>query len=290
MPDSVLQYWEDHESQRGPRHFGRYSWTLKTFLYLKQHGLTVNLTHALPRHGIVIAHRDFLENLSETAVQGILLVCIKADREALDKADIHIVQNAADPIGSSSESGGSAHFIHYWPQDPILPRDHERGTKVRNVAYFGRPWHLAQQLREATWVNTLEKMGLHWRIVPPEQWHDYRQVDAILAVRSYNTTGTFDVKPASKLVNAWRAGVPAILGLESAYRAERESVYDYLEVSTIEETLEALNKLQNNPDLYLQMTEQGTRRAKRFSPEMIVREWALFFREIAWPAYVRKFG
>jgi hypothetical protein len=289
LPESVQGYWEDYESQRGSRHYGRYSWTLKTYLYLKRYGITCNLTDALPRYGIVIAHRDFLEDLSTRALQGILLVCIKADREALETADIHIVQNAADPIVSSGKLDEGAYFIHYWPQDPLLHRDQERGATLRNVAYYGRSWHLASQLRETGWANTLEKLGLHWRIVLPDQWHDYRQVDAVVAVRSFNAVETFDVKPASKLVNAWRAGVPAILGRESAYRAERECELDYLEVNTLGETLEALNTLRSNADLYLQMAEHGERRAQAFTPECIAREWESFFREAAIPAYASKF-
>ena len=135
----------------------------------------------------------------------------------------------------------------------------------------------------------MENMGLHWRIVPPDQWHDYRRVDAIVAVRSFDAVETFDVKPASKLVNAWRAGVPAILVPESAYRAERESEIDYLEVSTMEETLDALKALKNSPDLYLQMVEQGKRRAQAFTPAHVAREWELFFREVAIPAHANKF-
>ena len=39
------------------------------------------------------------------------------------------------------------------------------------------------------------------------------------------------LKPPSKLFNSWLAGVPAVLGHESAYRAERRSDLDYIEVS-----------------------------------------------------------
>jgi hypothetical protein len=289
LPESVQGYWEAYESQRGPRHFGRYSWTLKTYLYLKRYGIACNLAGTLPRRGIVIAHRDFLEDLSELALEGILLVCIKADRKALETAELHVVQNPTDPVVSTSESRDSACFIHYWPQDPLLRRDQERGATLRNIAYFGRSWHLAPQLQGSDWVEALKKLGLQWRIVPPDQWHDYRQVDAVVAVRSFDAVETFDVKPASKLVNAWRAGVPAILGPESAYRAERECELDYLEVNTLGETLEALNTLRSNADLYLQMAEHGERRAQAFTPECIAREWESFFREAAIPAYASKF-
>jgi hypothetical protein len=52
-------------------------------------------------------------------------------------------------------------------------------------------------------------------------WHDYSTDDLVLAVRDLTEKDAL-VKPASKLVNAWIAGVPALLGPEPAF-ANRDS-------------------------------------------------------------------
>ena len=74
------------------------------------------------------------------------------------------------------------------------------------------------------------------------RYSDYREVDVILAVRP-GTRYDIDLKPATKLYNAWMAGCPALLSTESAYREVRRSEYDYEEVDTADEAIEAVRRL-----------------------------------------------
>lgn len=64
-------------------------------------------------------------------------------------------------------------------------------------------------------------------------------------MRSFSQNDYYD-KPALKLFNARHAGVPAILDAESAYRAERMSELDYIEVMSVDGTLLALKLLAGN--------------------------------------------
>ena len=89
-------------------------------------------------------------------------------------------------------------------------------------------------------------------------------------------------------MNSWQAGVPAILGCESAYRAERRNELDYLEVKTIDEALNALCFLKDNKTVYLQMIENGKRRAKDLTHAKIAKEWEVFIKHVAIPQYYRK--
>jgi hypothetical protein len=81
-------------------------------------------------------------------------------------------------------------------------------------------------------------------------------------------------KPATKLVNAWQAGVPALLGPEQAFQELRRSELDYLEVASVAEAREAVLQLRRDPGLYRAMVENGLRRGEEFAPEALVPRWA----------------
>jgi hypothetical protein len=88
-------------------------------------------------------------------------------------------------------------------------------------------------------------------------------------------------KPATKLYNAWLAGVPAILGPEQAYRELRRSDLDYLEVKNVPEALAAVDRLIREPALYAAMVENGKRRAEEFTIDAIRKRWVdLLYRAI----------
>jgi hypothetical protein len=254
-----------------------------------KNGIECNLVHTLPQRGIVVSHRDFVTDLTETVSQNILLICIKADRDVLNTADIHIVQNRSDPTHLCNVLNNNRHFIHYWPQEKLVPRDESRQGLLCNVAYFGREWNLEPILQQPLWKKTLKEMGLNWFIIPPERWNDYSEVDVVIAIRKFNSTDTYNDKPASKLVNSWKGSVPALLGCESAYRYERKSELDYLEVRTIDDVLNALYFLKNNKSVFLQMIENGKRRARDLTSEKIVKEWEFFLKNVAIPQYYLKF-
>jgi len=280
IPGSPEEYWMNIESKRGDRHYGRYSWTLKTYLYLQRSGFICSLCDTIPEHGVLVSHRDFLAGLTEQPSEYLTLVCIKADREPLTNADLHIIQNRKDPITRSREWQGRYYFLHYWPQACLVPRDPNRGTRIKNVAYVGRSWNLDPELQKTEWRNTLHALGMNWYMPPPEMWNDYSQVDVIVAVRSLQPEESFDTKPASKLINAWTAGVPAILGAESAYQTERKNELDYFEVVSIEQAIESLRTLKENFSLYMDMVNNGKERSVEFREKNIVQEWTRFFSKL----------
>jgi len=71
------------------------------------------------------------------------------------------------------------------------------------------------------------KCYCHFYQVPQAiDWPDFREADLILAVRPGDRRRATN-KPASKLVNAWLAGVPALLGPEVAYRELRRSELEW---------------------------------------------------------------
>src|SRR5262249_29736407 len=134
-------------------------------------------------------------------------------------------------------------FVPLWPQPGLLPRDPARGERVETVAYFGREGALPPWFREPLFVNELAQCGVRFEI-RHDAWHDYREVDLVLAYR-LETPSMLEVKPATKLYNAWLAGVPALLGEEPAYRALRQSDLDYVPVASAGEAVAAVRALKS---------------------------------------------
>ncbi|MDY7024021.1 MAG: hypothetical protein SWJ54_22180, partial [Cyanobacteriota bacterium] len=117
------------------------------------------------------------------------------------------------------------------------------------------------------------------------RWNDYSQVDAIVAIRGFGKENKYKNKPATKLFNAWLAGVPAILGYESAYRAEGMPNWNYLEVTSFNELIFALSQLKSSQTLRHYLVKNGQIKVHQFQPENITHRWRYFLTEVATPAF-----
>jgi hypothetical protein len=279
IPQGTDDYW-DWILRHGIINEGKYSWTLQTYLHLKKTGVQCELVRQFPRNGIVISHRDFLP-VSLIPRPNVFLVCIKPDRKEHTWAHYYIVQNRNDPVLDRIGSD-RAKEIPFWPQPSLVQRRRERGDLCENVAYFGRLINLADELKSEEWKNKLYKLGFHWSLIPLKRWNDYSNVDLTVSIRGFSDRSDLvtgdpildsDSKPPSKLINSWLAGVPAIVGIESAYRNIRESHLDYIEAATIEELVEALQAIRRNKLLYRAMVDHGLKRARDFSTDAIFRKW-----------------
>ncbi|MDJ0578214.1 MAG: hypothetical protein QNJ65_24050 [Xenococcaceae cyanobacterium MO_234.B1] len=257
---------------------GIYCWTLQTYLRLKAEDFPGQLVGKLPEEGIIISHWDSLPpDLQPNSRQ--LIICCQADRSRHNYAQIHIVQNPTGldknlmVLGDRFFLAGYNYYLPLWVQPGLIKRDVNRGNLFQNIAFFGSEKNLLPELQQASWQQQVQELGLNWQVISDFNcWHDYREIDAILAVRSFSKTD-FTWKPAAKLYNAWHAGVPAILGRESAYRAERKSELDYLEVGSIADIITALKKLRDNPNLYQKMISNGSLRAQETIPAKLTARW-----------------
>lgn len=273
----------------------RRGWCLRTALTLQKRGYPVRISATLPEKGIVVVgpevgiRKAFLD-FPWSARRNLFVVAIRADLLRCTFADVEIVQN-----GKFADNRRSFHVPH-WPQPDLRPRSSERGTTVQSISFKGYYQNLSPDFRSAEWKQFLDANGFSLRkamnasgeVGEPIPWHDYSNTDVLLAVRPDMTDAYFD-KPATKLVNAWLAGVPAILGPEYAYREIRESSLDYIEVTSLEETMDALLRLKSNPDLYRAMVENGLKRAEEHDAEHVARRWEeVLFEKIA-PMAQRRF-
>jgi hypothetical protein len=203
-----------------------------------------------------------------------------------------IVQNKSDPIRNPLTGFFvNSAVVHYWPQPGLVPRHPERGCRFENVCYVGNSH---QFVSEISFLQAeIKHLGLNWSMPPREKWNDYTQIDAVVAVRpsigAMRSKPEYHIlrKPASKLVNAWLAGVPAILSPDVAYRNLRKSSLDYLEATDCRQIVVRLRQLIDNPAMINLMRENGRQRAVEFELDRIIQMWLAIFRDDIIPAYRR---
>ncbi len=261
------------------------TWIIGTYSHIRQAGIACEIVDTLPRQGIVIADRDTLGN-HYPYLGKVMLICAKADREFHPSAYTHVVQNSAD-LQNRQNSLWRPYYIPHWLQPGLIGRSVARGTLVENIAFIGTRSNLAKEFYDEKWTRALAELGCVWQpLFSPAAWADYSDIDAVVAVRSFDGQ-TYAHKPASKLVNCWRAGVPAILAPESAFLSIQKSALDFQAVSSIEEAIAAVKQLKEDPALYLSIVNNGWERAQEFSDEKITEHWVEFFQTTVFPDYDR---
>lgn len=276
------------EFQRGER-----IWVLQAYLRLARAGWPVKLAGTPPRGGLVVFHAKHERALRAAGrtLGDAVLVGVRADNREPLAADFEIVQN-----GWFADGRRRFHLPH-WPQPALRPRDPARGSRLERAAYKGFDANLHPDLRAPAWRDFLAARGIEWVVdsvefagaatdTLPLDWPDHRELDLIVAVRPPERT-LWRSKPASKLVNAWLAEVPALLGPEVAYRELRRSPLDYLEAGTRAEAERAVERLLAEPGLHAAMVENGRARAAEHTAAAILPRWAeLLFETI--PARVER--
>lgn len=258
---------------------GRDVWTIGTYVELRRRGLPVALGPRFVPGAMCVAHYD--DVVASSFPFRSYVVAIRADRDPTFLCDVEILQNPT-AVSSSSE----VHVPH-WTQPGLIPRDPARGCLIANVGYLGRARNLASRFRSVAFETDLRSLGISLEIHDePGEWRDYSRVDVVLAVRD-GSASFLAGKPASKLVNAWLAGCPALLGPESAYVAMRTSDLDYLEVESPEEVIRALTRLRDDPELHARMVDHGRRRARAFDSDAVANRWETLLFDKLLPGYER---
>jgi hypothetical protein len=205
----------------------------------------------------------------------LFILSIRADIAGFRQffADAEVVQN-----GKFADER-TAYFIPHWPQPGIIPRAETRGSRIEVVAYKGRTGSLVDAFRSEAWHRRMADLNVKFVVDSPmpgglPNWHDYSGTDLVLAVRTDFGDGKLRCeKPASKLINAWHAGVPALLGKEYAFRELRKSPLDFIEIESVTEAADAVARLIENPAEYDAMRKNCRKRAAEFTAERIVERW-----------------
>lgn len=245
------------------------NWVLRPYHGLLSRGERVSLSDKAVTGAINIVS---LHEIGRSRVRGDeFLVCPHGDAHPTRLANFRIRQNFL-----RAPTDCEANVLHF-PQPGLIPRDPARGTRIERITFKGHS-NLSEDLRSEHFQSELRKLGIEFEQdyrsfqTGQHSWHDYRHADVVLAVRN-DKIYKVSFKPASKLINAWAAGVPALLGPEPAFDELRRSDLDFITVKNAEDALRELRRLQENPDLYRAMVENGLRRSKDYSEDRILDAW-----------------
>lgn len=260
----------------------RRAWILQTYLHMRAQGYPVHIAATLPARGTVVfipepESAGALRAQYTARHRALTFVTVRADVLEFRSpwADAEIVQNGRFADGHRS------YFVPHWPQPGIVPRAANRGSRIEHITFKGGFGSLDKMFRSDAWHQFLDARGMTFEIASKHtqsavpRWHDYEHADLALAVRPmHGDGGQRCEKPASKLVNAWMAGVPALVGPEYAFQELHQDPLDYIEVRTLQDAMDAIDALRNDPDRYQAMRAHGRKRAEAFTPARIAARWA----------------
>jgi hypothetical protein len=269
-------------TERGNYH-GVASWVVLTYLRLREAQVPVEFVSDIPDCGIVITHARVLREAMPKIPRSVLLVCIEGDRGRDAYAMVHVVQN---PVQECTGAPWRRVYVPYWTQPGLIPRRPQRGDRFETLAFFGNEFNLAPELRGKAWADMLEKLGLRWDPrLSHEDWYDYSEVDAVLAVRSFRGHWNELWKPANKLFNAWSAGTIPIVAPESAMVSHGRDRVDCMICASVDSVVACLHELVASQDLRRQLRCNGRERAAAFQSDAITDLWRRLIAEILVPTF-----
>lgn len=242
-------------------------WVAQTYIKLRREGWQVSLKdHFVPGEICIVSAGELFSTMD--VVKQSYVIAIRGDCSRSFISHLTINQNK---FGCKFNH---EYFIPHWPQPSITPREESRKNQIFRISFKGA--HLPSTFKSTSFNESLLQLGVTFEVEEKSKggynWRDYSKVDLVLAVRDfYGVT-----KPASKLVNAWLAGVPALLGPEPAFRELKRDNLDYLEVQSESDAITAVKWLIDNPEVYQEMRKRCVERAQDYSESHYIELWKFF--------------
>lgn len=242
------------------------AWLFQTLVELGS-SCDCELVTNLPAKGTIITLSNLLPS-EFRASSGQFVAAVVADFLPHPGAQLQIVQNAAH----ARRLRGSV-FMPHWPQPNLIARDPSRGERFESAAFFGDRSNLCPELAHPEFASLLEsETGVRLETRGTEKWNDYSDVDVVLAIRDFSLARHLH-KPATKLYNAWLAGVPMIGGADSAFAAEAHAGKDYLVARSARDCIALIKQLRNNPFLRNSIVQSGQKKAASRSRDAVRKMW-----------------
>lgn len=258
------------------------------YLMLESEGLPVRICREYPRNGILMIHKAFTRKFVWNP--DLFVVSMQWDYKRDDRGQVHLVSNEYQTHASAS--GWMDRFTFAGlrcfappPMHPSLtPRNPVRGNRFETVAFIGAEKNLEAEFRSDEFKGRVARLNMEFIVVDdPKEMSDYSEIDAILAVR--NLGQQVSHKPAQKLINAWRAGVPVLLGCEVGYRELKHSNLDYLEVNSADDVVAGLKRLRDDIEFREVVIQNGLLKAESYTIDEVQTLWAELFMNRIIPAY-----
>lgn len=246
-------------------------WVLRSYYELRRAGYEVTLSDRPRQDAINIG--DIYALGRATRGWTAFFVIPRGDGHEPELANFTLLQN------ESSTSTRPFGTVALWSQPGLQPRDPARGERIETISFKGAAVNLDPAFQSEAFRAALAEEGVALDIGVPSDagggraWADYRETDLILAVRNL-TENDAARKPANKLINAWFAEVPALLGPEPAFAEIGSSPEDYIEVRRPEDVIAAIRRLRATPGAYAAMVERGCRKRGAFSNAHLAARWA----------------
>jgi hypothetical protein len=190
--------------------------------------------------------------------------------------------------------GPKMDFLPPLPQRGLICRDRSRGDQISVVGLKSNPENIPRWIGEPAFVERLDRLGLKIHVDAPrdvdgsdQSWHDFSEVDVVICARAEGLPTIS--KPATKLRNAWAAGVIPIASREPAYVEIANDGHDVLFFDNHEEIPALLGKLCAGVELRDQL-RRGVTEMSSIQPsvdEVVDAWWKLFSENESAPSFRR---
>ena len=207
------------------------------------------------------------------------------------RADVVVAPNRSfiDAFGAQP-----MRFLRPLPQRGLIVRDASRGDQISVAAVKANPENIPARLVDSAMIDRLGALGVMLDVDSPEnssgsdqRWQDFRSVDVAVCVRRGDSETIS--KPATKLLNAWAAGVIPIASREPAYVEVGSDRHDVLFFDDLDEVPELIRVLQEDAELREQMW-RGVAESAAAQPtldQLVDEWWSLFVQNQGKPSWWR---
>jgi hypothetical protein len=167
------------------------------------------------------------------------------------------------------------------PQRGLISRAADRGARIERVALKAWRHNVPDSVLDPTFAEQLAAMGVELRVDTetdsPPRWHDFHDIDVALCIRrfhpQYDIDDTYQQKPATKLVNAWCAGVIPLVAPEAAYLDLVADGQDAIIVRDADGIIEALRRLKADPAYVRNLLDRGAVKAVHWKVDAVLDDW-----------------
>ncbi len=251
------------------------AWIVQTYLHLKNISDSIICSSRLLPDAINVLHCD--EMLKSPDIGEYFTVSIVADRRVYLGGNLAVVQNHDQTITSKDR------WIMHWPQTNLIASTRTGKESTFRIGFLGLKKNSIDLKKLIDRSKYKKEIEVVFR--GPGEWHDYSDLDAVVAIRDFKST--HPQKPPTKLLNAWRAGVVFLGGKDSAYEQVGRPNEDYIRCGNADELLFEIERLVGHPEIIEKLIAAGYESVSAYTDAKIVKIWRDFFKYIAEPELIR---